>query len=172
LRIIIVSLEPLPQRYTCEWVDNIPKMIRKRLKEKNLHYEVYNILGQQTTERTSKGSFLNFAATNIWKNTQTNTICENFINGYVSPGDKFFFTDAWNTGILQLRYMSQLLDIPVEIHGLWHAGSFDEHDLLGQKIIDKRWSYNTERAIYYACDYNYFGTEFLREMFETKVLGK
>jgi hypothetical protein len=30
--------------------------------------------------------------------------------------------------------MSDLLDIPVEIHGIWHAGAYDHTDIFGYKM--------------------------------------
>jgi len=65
--------------------------------------------------------------------------------------------------------MSDLLEIPVEIHGIWHAGNYDPTDILGMKM-QKDWPPHQERAWYYACDYNWFATNFHRSMF-LKNLG-
>jgi hypothetical protein len=78
-------------------------------------------------------------------------------------------TDAWNFAITAIRYMSDLLEIPVEIHGIWHAGHYDPTDILGMKM-SKNWPPHQERAWYHACDYNWYATNFHRDMF-LKNLG-
>ncbi len=94
-----------------------------------------------------------------------------FLQPSVKSGDKILFTDAWHPGVIQAKYMSELLDIPVEIHAIWHAGSYDPQDFLGRKIKDKRWSLNFEKSLYHAIDYNYFATDFHKNMFMMNVLS-
>jgi glycosyltransferase involved in cell wall biosynthesis len=73
-------------------------------------------------------------------------------------------TDAWNFAVTAIKYMSDLFEIPVEIHGIWHAGAYDPSDILGMKMSPE-WSSHQEKAWYYACDYNYFATDFHMKMF-------
>jgi glycosyltransferase involved in cell wall biosynthesis len=99
-----------------------------------------------------------------------------FCNGSVHPGDHFIFTDAWHPGIINLKYMSELLGVPVTTHGLWHAGSYDPQDFLGRLIGDKPWVRHAEKSFYHAFDHNYFATDFHIEMFfknlfDTKVIA-
>jgi hypothetical protein len=155
--IFIVPIEPIDQRYTKQWYENIPN----DLQEKGL--EVTTIDGLESTNNTTSGAFLNFAFTNAYKASQIQAIALHFQNGKVKPGDKFLVTDAWNFAVTAIRYMSDLLEIPVEIHGIWHAGHYDPSDILGMKMGD--WAVNQEIAWYNACDYNYFATEFHKEMF-------
>jgi glycosyltransferase involved in cell wall biosynthesis len=169
MKIFVIDLESVPTRYTCEWKSHIPALLRKEAIKANVDVEIINISGGGESIEASPGAFLNFQATNIYKNNQINDIARRFTND-VKPGDKFLFTDAWHTGILQLKYMSELLGIPVEIHALWHAGSYDKHDFLGRLIKDKKWTYSTETAIFHACDYNWFATEFHSQLFGS-VLG-
>lgn len=172
MRIFIMALEPLETRYTGQWFNGLPKLIREEAEKRGLQVEINNIAGEQTSKETTTGAFLDFSATNIWKNSQINIMAENFANGRVSAGDKILFTDAWNTGILQIRYMSELLGIPVEIHSMWHAGSYDPQDFLGRLIKDKRWSYAAEKAMFQANHFNYFATKFHRELFLDTIFGK
>ena len=95
-----------------------------------------------------------------------------FCNGTVHPGDHFLFTDAWHPGIINLKYMSELLQIPVTTHGLWHAGSYDPQDFLGRLIGDAPWVRHAEQSFYHAFDHNYFATTFHIEMFGQNLLGK
>jgi len=163
--IFIMALEPLDTRYTGQWFDGLPRLIREEAARRNVDVEVHNIAGQQTSTEVSTGAFLDFFATNIWKNTQINDLVGRFQRGEVQPGDKVLFTDAWHTGVTQVRYMSELMEIPVEIHSMWHAGSYDPQDFLGRLIKDKSWTYNTERGLFFASHVNYFATRFHISLF-------
>ena len=161
----IVPIEPIDQRYTKQWYENIPKLIGNRIAEKgSAPWEVVTIDGKQPNMGTTTGAFLDFGVTNIYKASQVDHIAALFSHGLVKPGDKFLVTDAWNFVITAIRYMSDLMDIPVEIHGIWHAGAYDPTDILGYKMV-KPWPHHQERAWFHACDWNYFATDFHREMF-------
>ena len=161
----IVPIEPIDQRYTKQWYTNIPKLFANHVLDKaKEEWQIVTIDGIQTDAGTTAGAFLDFAVTNIYKASQTETIARKFAAGEIRPGDKFLITDAWNPVITSIKYMSELLNIPVEIHGIWHAGAYDPTDILGMKM-GKAWSSNQERAWYYACDYNYFATNFHKNMF-------
>ena len=162
----IVPIEPIDQRYTKQWYENIPKLIAKRVQ---VPWEVITIEGRQPKSGTTAGAFLDFGITNIYKASQVQDIAARFSRGEVKAGDKFLVTDAWNFAITAIRYMSELMDIPVEIHGIWHAGAYDPTDILGMKMGGS-WSSNQERAWYYACDYNYFATDFHKDMFVTNLM--
>lgn len=161
----IVPIEPIDQRYTKQWYENIPRLIGQRIAAKGtVPWEVITIEGKQPKMGTTTGAFLDFGITNIYKASQVENIAAMFSHGKVKPGDKFLVTDAWNFAVTAIRYMSDLLDIPVEIHGIWHAGAYDPTDILGMKM-NKPWPWHQERAWYYACDYNWFATEFHKNMF-------
>jgi hypothetical protein len=68
--------------------------------------------------------------------------------------------------------MAELLGIPVKIHALWHAGSYDPQDFLGRLIGDAPWVRCAEKSFFHAIDHNYFATEFHIEMFEKNLLGQ
>lgn len=157
-RVFHMALEPLESRYTGQWLRTIKPNLEK------LGVKVIDCLGEIKSTTPTPGAFLDFANTNIWKNTQLNHIAAMFSDGRIQKGDKFLFTDAWNTAILQLKYMSSLLDVPVEVHSMWHAGSYDPWDFLGRKIKED-WVGDTERALFNASDYNYFATDFHIRLF-------
>ena len=114
---------------------------------------------------TTPGAFLNFGGTNIYKASQVEQMGRLFCNGAVHSGDHFIFTDAWHPGIINLKYMSELLGIPVTTHGLWHAGSYDPQDFLGRLVGAKPWVRHAEKSFFHSFDYNYFATEFHINMF-------
>lgn len=68
--------------------------------------------------------------------------------------------------------MSELLQIPVTIHALWHAGSYDPQDFLGRLIGDAPWVRHSEKAFYEAIDHNYFATDFHIKMFMKNLFSK
>jgi hypothetical protein len=94
-----------------------------------------------------------------------------FCNGSVHPGDHFIFTDAWHPGIINLKYMSELLGIPIVTHGLWHAGSYDPQDFLGRLVGNKPWVRHAEKSFFHAFDHNYFATDFHITMFYANLLN-
>lgn len=156
----IVPLEPIEQRYTKQWYREVPKILNENIK----NYKVKQLEIPPIPDKTTSGAFLDFAYTNVYKSTQLTKISDMFANGMIKSGDKFLFTDAWNPTILSIKYMSELLGIDVEIHGIWHAGAYDPTDILGMKM-STNWAHNTERALFFACDYNYFATDFHKNMF-------
>lgn len=160
----IIPIEPIDQRYTKQWYENIPVL----LNEASTKYNIITVDGTQRTSGTTAGAFLDFAVTNAYKASQIERIACFFENGIVKAGDKFLVTDAWNYAIIAIRYMSELLDIPVEIHSIWHAGAYDPTDILGMKM-SKPWPWHFERSCYYASDYNYFATEFHAKLFRNNL---
>lgn len=156
MKIVIVPIEPLETRYTGEWYLNLPRQLRAYCESHKIEAELVQIEVEAVSTSPTEGAFLDFSNTNAYKSKQFLALCEMFAS--FKAGDKILFTDAWNPTVIQLRYMKDLMKSPVELHGMWHAGSYDQHDFLG-KAFDKAWSYNFERALYNAFDVNYFATE-------------
>jgi len=172
MRVFVIDLESVPTRYTCEWKGHIPALLTKAAADRGRpDVEIVNISGGEAELKATPGAFLNFAATNVYKNNQLSFVAQLFSEGKVNPGDQFIFTDAWHTGVIQLKYMSELLGIPVVIHVLWHAGSYDPQDFLGRLIKDKRWTNSFEKAVYYAANYNWYATDFHISMFVDNVFS-
>lgn len=168
--IYIVDLESVPTRYTVQWKDGLPNALRSYVDQTNADYQVVNISGGDVEMVATPGAFLNFAGTNVYKSNQAIEISKLFSEGKVRDGDRFLFTDAWNPTILMVKYMVELLGIRAELHGIWHAGSYDPQDFLGRLIKDKRWSLGTEQAIFHALDFNYYATQFHIDLFRKGVL--
>lgn len=162
--IYIIPIEPIDARYTKQWYENIPKILQDEIAIHQLPMKVVTIDGFQPATGTTKGAFLDFAVTNIYKASQTQKVSELFSQGVIKKGDKFLVTDAWNPIITPIKYMSDLLDIPVEIHGIWHAGNYDPSDILGYKMKGE-WASHVERSWFHSCDYNYYATNFHMQMF-------
>lgn len=121
----LITLEDLETRYTSQW----RRWIKNDLTEAGIDY--YEIDGDIKTN-ISGVNFLNPNTSNIYKSEQIIKLSKLFADSKIKKNDKFLFYDAWHYGIIALRYMSILNNIPIKIYGMWHAGSYDSHDLLGQ----------------------------------------
>jgi hypothetical protein len=164
--VFLVDLEAVETRYTGQWKSHVPKLLKKA------GHNVQVICGpEDIPSATTPGAFLNFGGTNIYKASQVEQMGRLFCDGSVHPGDHFIFTDAWHPGIINLKYMSELLHIPVTIHALWHAGSYDPQDFLGRLIGDAPWVRHAEKSFFHAIDHNYFATDFHIELFCEELLG-
>ena len=165
MTIFLVDLEAVETRYTGQWKTHVPNLLRKA------GHNVQIISGPtDIPSATTPGAFLNFGGTNVYKSSQVEQMGRLFCDGAVHPGDHFVFTDAWHPGIINLKYMSELLKVPVKIHALWHAGSYDPQDFLGRLIGDAPWVRHAEKSFFYAIDHNYFATDFHIDMFLFNLL--
>jgi len=166
MTVFLVDLEAVETRYTAQWKRHVPNLLKKA------GHDVQVICGPtDIPTATTPGAFLNFGGTNIYKSAQVEQMGRLFCDGAVHPGDHFLFTDAWHPGIINLKYMSELLGIPVTTHGLWHAGSYDPQDFLGRLVGNKPWVRHAEKSFFHAFDHNYFATDFHIEMFAHNLLS-
>ena len=166
MTVFLVDLEAVETRYTGQWKTHVPNLLRKA------GHNVQIISGpEDIPTATTPGAFLNFGGTNIYKSAQVEQMGRLFCSGSVHAGDHFIFTDAWHPGIINLKYMSELLGIPVVTHGLWHAGSYDPQDFLGRLVGNKPWVRHAEKSFFSAFDHNYFATQFHIDMFHHNLLN-
>jgi hypothetical protein len=164
--VFLVDLEAVETRYTGQWKSHVPQLLKKK------GHNVQVICGpEDIPSATTPGAFLNFGGTNIYKAAQVEQMGRLFCNGSVHPGDHFIFTDAWHPGIINLKYMSELLSIPIKIHALWHAGSYDPQDFLGRLIGPAPWVRHAEKSFFSAIDHNYFATDFHIDLFALNLLN-
>jgi glycosyltransferase involved in cell wall biosynthesis len=166
MNVFLVDLEAVETRYTGEWKVHLPALLRKR------GHNVQIISGvEDIPKATTPGAFLNFGGTNIYKASQVEQMGRLFCEGKVKNNDHFIFTDAWHPGIINLKYMSELLNIPIKIHALWHAGSYDPQDFLGRLIGNAPWVRHAEKSFFHCIDHNYFATRFHIDMFFENLLN-
>ena len=160
MTVFLVDLEAVETRYTRQWKTHVPSLLEEA------GHAVTVIQGPtDIPNATTPGAFLNFGGTNIYKARQVEEIARLFTSGKVVDGDHFLFTDAWHPGIINLKYMAELLNVKIKIHALWHAGSYDPQDFLGRLIGNAPWVRHAEKAFFDAVDYNYFATDFHIDMF-------
>ena len=163
--IYLVDLEYVETRYTAQWKTEFPQQIADQTGQDITVIEGPDDIANGTTP----GAFLDFAGTNIYKSEQIKIIAQHFQNGDIKDGDHFVFADAWHPGVLQIKYMAELLGINITLHGLWHAGSYDPQDFLGRLIGDANWVRNTEYAMFDAFDRNHFASNFHINLFASTM---
>jgi glycosyltransferase involved in cell wall biosynthesis len=153
MKIFLVDIESVPTRYTCEWKTHVPQLLRDN------GFDVEVIEGDlNIPDATTPGAFLNFGGTNMYKATQAHRLAELFTYGEIKAGDQIVFTDAWHPAVINVKYMSELLNIPVVMHGLWHAGSYDPFDFLGRLVGNKPWIRKAEKSMMECYDHNWVAT--------------
>jgi len=172
MKIWLVDLEAVETRYTSEWKVHFPRILQKMksIFTKDIDVEVMDG-ADDIPDATTPGAFLNFGGTNIYKCTQIEKLSRAFTAGKVKEGDHIIFADAWHPGIVNVKYMSELLGIKVITHGLWHAGSYDPADFLGRLIGDKPWVRHAEKSFFYSFDHNHFASDFHIDMFLENLHG-
>jgi hypothetical protein len=154
----LVDIEAVDTRYTAQWKKFLPNQLKR--------YSInVKLITSAVTQVTTPGAFLNFSGTNSYKSDQLMQIAALFSSNKIKAGDYFLYTDAWNPTVIQLKYMSELLGIPIKIGGLWHAGSYDPQDFLGRLIGDKPWVRSAEHSMFSCYDHNFFATKSHVEMF-------
>lgn len=163
MTVYIIPIEPIDTRYTRQWYDHLPKKLRE------LGAEVIVIDGIDVPPVPTPGAFLDFAATNIYKSSQLESIGRLFQNQLVKNGDYFLYTDAWNPTVIQLRYMADLFGVKINIGGIWHAGSYDPQDFLGRLIGDAPWVRYAENSMFTCYNHNFFATNFHIDLFKDVV---
>lgn len=163
----IFDIEPHEQRYTSEWQKYLPTQLDSYLtRKKNSQWRVVFVPTTATSGQVSKNAFLDFAETNIYKSFQVAAFAKLVKENDVHRGDRVLFTDAWHPGVIQCRYMSNMLNLDLTIDVIWHAGSYDKADLLATKSQgNKFWCLAFEKGVFEAADRNYFATHFHKKMF-------
>ena len=161
MTIYIIDIEAVDTRYTKQWKEFVPLQLKQEFPD----VDVVTISGGEIPQETTKGAFLNFSGTNIYKSNQLSQLAQLFNKGLIKDSDYFLYTDAWNPTVIQLRYMASLLNININIGGMWHAGSYDPADFLGRLIGDQPWVRNAEQAMFDTYDQNFFATQFHIDLF-------
>lgn len=161
MRVHLVQLEPLKERYTEWWATYIPEQLR------SFGWNVNVIEGEALTSTVESGTVLDACGTNYYKASQMKQIAELFHNGEIKAGDRFLITDIWFPGIEAIRYMSDLMEIPVKIYGVWHAGSITDEDFMQPS---NSWAKYFELGFLKICDAVFVGTEYSKESIGYRLL--
>ena len=156
-KIHILPIEPLPERYTESWYNNLPKAFKKYIDA-----EAYNISGETLTDHVEVGTFLDINSTVYYKNSQMQKVAKMFREKQIQPWDIFFVSDIEFWGIESLRLLSQINKVPILIYGFLHAASYTIEDAFAVAASYQRF---TEVGWLAACDRVFIGSEYHRRAF-------
>lgn len=129
--IYIIPIEPYKERYSDWWYDYIPGYFaRKRKITATIIYGrgLHELSKDKPSFEVETGTVLDASGTNYYKASQLGSIAKLFNEKKIKPYDSFLVCDLWFPGIEMLPYMSELYNIPINIWGIWHAGSITNHD--------------------------------------------
>jgi len=149
MRVIVVPIEPLVERYSESWYRNIPEYFRSQ------NCEVVQIDGQPLTNVVETGTFLDINSTVAYKASQMQAIATMFYEGRIQDGDVFFISDIEFWGIEALRLLADMNKKKVFITGFLHAASYTLEDAF--EIASPYQKY-TELGWLMACDYVFVGS--------------
>lgn len=156
----VVPIEPLEERYSANWL----RWTQKWLQKADMRYLV--ILphdNDQKYDKIKNGQFLDVIGTNRFKAAQLEIIMRLFTEGRVQDNDIFWFHDMWFPGIEMLAYIRDAAGIKFKIFGLLHAGTYDPHDFLAQKGM-QRWATDLEYSWLKLVDGVFVATQFHKNM--------
>lgn len=160
-QLVILSLEPIETRYTCQWFKWLPRYFNFCIQD----IEVVQIDGTTDLSPATEGAFLNFIATNHWKSSQATEFFDRVSKGLISDDAVILITDFWNPVVHMIRYTNDLMGKNWKIVGIAHAGMYDPQDCLGRQFKNKVWGTHLETAMFEAYDKVVFATDWHIELF-------
>jgi glycosyltransferase involved in cell wall biosynthesis len=157
--LINLPIESLEERYSAAW---------------NRHFPIaFSGLGVQfltihpniggDINKISRGQFLDVVRTNEFKAHQIAWLLSLFDQEKIKANDVIFLQDLWYPGLESLFYVRDGLGIDFKIAGLLHAGTYDPHDFLTQRGME-RWARGIETAWWSEVDAVFVATEFHKQM--------
>lgn len=159
--IYVVELESLKERYTYWWSEYIPRKIKEARKQCRV------ISGEVLSDKVETGAFLDAGSTNHWKAVQLQKISKMFFDESIKENDTFLVCDIWFPGIEMIRYMSQAYQIPVNIWGIWHAGSCTHNDFAEPM---HSWSKHFEIGFLNMCNGIFVGSDYSKQSIIDRLL--
>lgn len=156
MKLFYVPLEPLEHRCFGHWYDALFNAFGKEFDE------VVRI-SPESADRNDAGDtgIMDTLSSTKWKLWQLEAIRKAFEAGEVKPNDVFFFDDTYFPGIEMVRFISDLLKIPISITGCLHGGSWIEGDYV-RKLGD--WPMNFEALMFTVVDKFILATDYHGQM--------
>ena len=161
--IYILQIEPYKERYSSWWFDHIPlKFTHRNIAHKVIH-------GQQITTKVETGTVLDAGGTNYYKASQLQEITSLFQGNQIKPYDSFLVCDLWFPGLEMLPYMAELYNIPINIWGVWHAGSITKHDFAEPM---NKWAKYFEMGWLDICSGVFVGSDYSKTTLATRLAAE
>lgn len=153
MKLYIVPIEPLEERYTAEWHKYFPIEFTKR------GYDVETIDGEQLSDVIETGSFLDINTTVHYKASQLQKIAAMFRAKKIKSGDTFLITDIEFWGVEAIRMLAQQNQISIKIFGFLHAASYTIEDAFAAAAPYQKY---TELGWLAMCEGIFVGSEYHR----------
>jgi len=164
MKIWLLPIESLDQRYTAQWRDWwVNDLIECGL-------DVTVIDGENLTGSIEVGEFLDVFGTHFYKATQIQKTAALLMEGAVKDDDVFLLLDAWSPIVTSLGYIRDAIGARWRIAGYLHAGTWDPWDYLALKGMG-RWAANVERGWIEALDLIFVGSMYHRDLLRARRGG-
>lgn len=157
MKIWLVPIEPVPNRYTVDW----KQFFVNEFEKAKVEYEVID--GTQVPPKVAEGEVFDSTATTIYKATQLTSILNSIRDGQVADEDVIFFCDLWFPGIEALSYIRNLGNRKFKIVGILHAGSYDPYDFVSRTGM-RNWAKHIEAGWLNAVDLVFVATQFHKDL--------
>jgi hypothetical protein len=119
MRIILLPLEPLEERYTAQWYVWFPREFER------LGIDYIIVDGERLTERVESGVFLDIHSSYYWEFSQLQKVIKMFKNNEIKDDDIIFSMDIEFPGhFYALKYLALKTNKKVKTYGFLHSGSY------------------------------------------------
>jgi len=156
----VFPLEKFDLRYTSQWY----RWVQEDLEGLKVDFEY--VYPEPVVKEIKTGRFLDTVGTVHFKASQLQLFASKIISGEVSAGDKILVFDGWFPGMGLIKYWSQMSGIPVEIYGIFHAGTYDIYDMTFEKGLSV-WARPLEQSWFLMYDKVFVATQFHRKLIES-----
>lgn len=158
MNIIHLPIELLEERYSHQWYHWFDSYMNQN------NINAINVLPNMGwNSKIENGQFLDVIKTNMFKAQQLVTVTQLVDEGRVNEQTVIFLMDAWFPGLEMLAYIRDAMKIPFKITGIFHAGTWDQHDYLTQCGM-KSWGQFCERAWFEILDAIFVATNFHKKL--------
>ena len=153
-KLIYIPLEPLEHRCFGHWYDALFEAFTNE-------FEAVIRIAPHNCKIVDAGNtgIMDTLSSTKWKLWQLENIRQLFEEGQIEPNDVFFFDDLYFPGIEIVKYISDLLEIPISITGCLHGGSWIYGDYV-KKMGD--WPISFESMMFLIADKIILATEYHR----------
>jgi glycosyltransferase involved in cell wall biosynthesis len=125
MKIVLLPLEPLEERYTAWWYKWFPREFER------LGVDYVVIDGERLTQRVETGAFLDVHSSYYWELSQLKQVVKMFKCGEIKDGDVIFSMDIEFPGhFYALKYLALKSRKKVRTYGFLHAGSYTVGDFV------------------------------------------
>lgn len=161
MKLWILPIEPLEQRYSSQWI----QLFGRAFRDSGISHEF--IYGEPTDSCLDGKFFLDPVATSIWKATQLSRLLHQI--DFIGDDDVVLAFDGWFPGIEALGYIRDMLGKRFKLAAYFHAGSYDPEDLTSQTGM-WQWASGLEESWMQMYDKVFVATNFHKDLIKQNSL--